>query len=182
MTESERLDQQKLLQDKCDIWRNLLALNEWDIEIHVYDGNDESLFETKKVKFTRNTGKAYIPFPFQDEMAPAWAIEDEEKEMLHHLLLIRFEMVNNDNVANEIYYQRALMMVVNALMQLKEGYDNYKALLAEYSGLMNELEDKKEKEKFDGKEKLQNKTYTKQKTRISETPEHKKTKSPIIIG
>jgi len=168
--EQELRDHEARLNAFCREWVGLLALHEWNIEIHVYDEIEETSFNETKVKIVRNVGQAYIPFPHQRKLGD---IAEEETDLLHYLLLIRFEMVNNESIANEIYYQRAVRILAQTLYDLKGGYDNYRALVAELTGLEEKKEDKKEY----GQKKILGKVQT---GRYAQ--KYEQAKKPQIIG
>lgn len=147
MTAEERLKHQTILQQCCDEWKKLLVLNEWDINVHIYDAKDETLYNTTRAKIVRNTGQAYFPFP-DTQLHPILFSYDEEVELVLHLLQIRFEMINNENGANEIYYQRALYVLAQTLVKLKNDADKYSAMIQDFESMYQyEVEDKETEQK-----------------------------------
>ena len=136
MTEEERKLHEQNLRKCCSEWQELLALDEWHIDVHIY-AKEGASFEETRSKILRNTGYAYLPFP--DE---AINLED----LVHFLLQIRFEMVNNEFGGSEVYFQRALHILARTLIQLKMDSDKYKEIMKEfiemYGGKDNEREGK----------------------------------------
>ena len=120
------------MQQCCNEWKHLLKLDEWQVLVEI-NRPEETNGQTGQLSFTRINSQAVIKLPAADDavnnVSPFGYIAEEA--LVRHLLMLRFEMIQNLDANAEIYFRRALKILAHLLVNLKDRSDALDMMIKE---------------------------------------------------